>query len=74
MSEAKRIPVSTRCDPEVWDAARAATAGMMRINPGYSLSQLVEDALRHEVIRLSTEHHGGEPWPAAEALRRGRRI
>lgn len=74
MSEARRVPVSTRCDPAVWEAARAAAAGMMRVDPGYSLSQLVEDALRREVARLSDEHHEGEPWPAPEALRRGRRI
>lgn len=69
-----RVPVSTRCDPEVWAAARAAAQGMLAHDPQYSLAQLVEDALRREVDRLTQAHHNGRPWSPAPSLRRGRRL
>ena len=69
-----RIPVSTRCDEEVWQQARAAAVGMQYLDPSYSLTRLVEDALTAEVERLAAEHRAGEPWPEVEQLRRGRRV
>lgn len=71
---AGRIPVSTRCDPAVWDQARAAVQGMLAYDPHYSMAQLVEDALGREVTRLAQEFNDGEPWGEVAALRRGRRI
>lgn len=70
----RRIPVSTRCDVEVWERARAAVVGMQYLDPSYSLTRLVEDALTAEVTRLAHEHREGEPWPQVEQLRRGRRF
>ncbi len=69
-----REPVSTRCDPVVWDEGRAAVQGMLAHDSHYSMAQLVEDAIRREVARLAEEFNGGEPWAPAGALRRGRRI
>lgn len=73
MTGTTRRPVSARCDPQVWDAARAAAQGMTEVDPGYTLSDLLERALTAEVRRLEIEHHGGAEWPAAHSLRRGRR-
>lgn len=71
---AARDPVSTRCDPVVWDEGRAAAKGMLAHNPQFSMAQLVEDAIRREVVRLAAEFNDGQPWAPAAALRRGRRI
>ena len=68
-----RRAISARCDPEVWDAARAAAQGMAEHDPAYTLSDLLERALAVEVRRLEVEHHGGTEWPPAHTLRRGRR-
>lgn len=73
MTGSTRRPVSARCDPEVWEAARAAVQGMATFDPGYTMSDLLEDALTTEVRRLEVEHHGGVQWPPAYTLRRGRR-
>lgn len=71
---ASRRPVSSRCDPEIWDAARAASQGMLAHDPNYSLSQLLEDALLAEVDRLSREHNEGRRWPLVDRVRPGRRV
>lgn len=71
-----RVPVSMRCDEAVWNQARSAARDMLRVDPGYTLAQLVEDAIRHELDRLAREHRGGVPWPATgdvPPLRRGPR-
>lgn len=73
MTSRIRRPVSARCDPQIWDAARATVQGMTAVDPGYTLSDLLERALTTEVQRLQVEHHGGAEWPAARTLRRGRR-
>lgn len=71
---ASRIPISTRCDPEVWDRARATVAGMLRHDPRFSLAELIEHALEAEAARLEEQFNGGERWSAPGALPRGRRL
>lgn len=73
MTGSGRRAVSARCDAEVWDAARATAQGMVQVDPDYTLSDLLEDALAAEVRRLEEAHHDGERWPPAHQLRRGRR-
>lgn len=68
-----RRPVSSRCDPAVWDAARAASQGMLAHDPTYSLSQLLEDALTAEIVRLEQEYNDGAAWPDVATVRPGRR-
>jgi hypothetical protein len=71
----KRVPVSTRCDEDIWAEARATTRGMMAIDPSYSLADLVEQAIAREVRRLQEEYNHGKAWPSAtKPLRRGRRV
>lgn len=74
MSEPPRIPVSTRCREDIWEAARAAAQGMQRHDPTFSLARLVEAAVAAEAARLAEEFNGGEPWPLSNGLRRGRRL
>ena len=74
MTEPPRIPVSTRCREDVWEAARAAAQGMLRHDPTFSLTRLVEAGLAAESARLAAEFNDGEPWPPATGLRRGRRL
>ncbi len=73
MTSSGRRPVSARCDADVWEAARATAKGMAAVDPDYTLSDLIEDALASEVRRLETTHHDGVRWPPADSLRRGRR-
>lgn len=66
---------STQVSPNVADRARATVAGMLAVDPDFSLAQLVEQALASEIARLEREHHGGRPWPGvARRLRPGRRV
>lgn len=74
MSSGERKAYSTRCDSEIWESARSAVQGMLRVDPGFTLSDLVEAAIAAEVERLQIEHNDGQPWPPATALRRGRRV
>lgn len=69
-----RVPVSTRCDQQVWDRARAAVAGMLRHDPRYSLADLVEAALVAEIDRLEAEYNEGAAFGPAGPLPRGRRL
>lgn len=70
-----RAKLTVSIPAEVLDRARAAAVGMQRMNPAYSLSQLVEEAVRAHVDRLERAHHEGRAWePPSAPLRRGRRI
>lgn len=73
MTGLARRPVSGRCDPEVWEAARAASQGMLDHDPSYSLAQLLEDALLAETRRLERAFNGGRRWPLVVEVRPGRR-
>lgn len=69
----RRVSVSTRCNEEVWNRARAVAVGMVSEDPRFTLSDLIEQALVRECDRLEAEHGG--PWPEVSGdLRRGRRI
>ncbi|MBE7372886.1 hypothetical protein [Dermacoccus barathri] len=46
---------------------------MKTVDPSYSLSQLVTDAVRAHVAHLEQQHHQGHPWPTVAHLDVGRR-
>lgn len=66
-------PFSTQIPGSLRTRARAAVAGMKTVDPSYSLSQLVTDAVRAHVTHLEQQHHGGRPWPSVAHLDIGRR-
>lgn len=66
---------STQVSAAVADRARATVAGMLAVDPDFSLAQLTEQALVAEIERLERDHHGGRPWPGVtRGLRPGRRV
>ena len=72
MSTSRRVAVSTRCDRDIWQRARAVAIGQMTHDPRFTLSDLIERALEQECDRLEAAHGG--PFPAVDGdLRRGRR-
>lgn len=68
-----RIPVSGRCDAQVWERARATAQGMLAHDPTYTVARLLEDALAAEASRLEDAYNQGRPWPTPQNLRQGRR-
>lgn len=58
---------------EVLQQARATVVGVQRqVDPSFTLTQLVTDALQAHIDQLQQEHHGGQPWTRADRLRPGR--
>lgn len=66
-------PFSTQIPGSLKARARAAVAGMKLVDPSYSLSRLVTDAVRAHVAQLEHEYHHGQPWPGVTHLEIGRR-
>jgi len=66
-------PFSTQIPGALKLRARAAVKGMKAVDPSYSLSKLVTDAVRAHVAQLEQQHHHGQPWPVAVHLDVGRR-
>ncbi|KNX35933.1 hypothetical protein [Luteipulveratus halotolerans] len=73
--EPRRERLATQITASTNQRIRAATVGMQRrVDPGYTLAQLVDEALRSYVTRLEKEHNDGQAWPQLERLRPGRRV
>ncbi|CAM3037154.1 hypothetical protein GCM10009763_19710 [Dermacoccus profundi] len=66
-------PFSTQIPGSLRARARATVKGMKTVDPSYSLSQLVTDAVRAHVAHLEQRHHHGHPWPTVAHLDVGRR-
>lgn len=68
----QRAKLTVTVSADTVNRARAATAGMQRQDPTYTLTQLVTEALEAHIHHLEVEHHGGRPWPTTGRLRSGR--
>ena len=67
-------PFSTQIPGSLRKRARATVAGMKQtVDPTYSLSKLVTDAIREHLNVLEARHHYGTPWPPVDHLKVGRR-
>jgi hypothetical protein len=66
---------STQVARDIQDRVRAAVRGVAREAGGdYSLAQLTEEALAVYVEQLEADYNAGQPFPATDRLRRGRRV
>lgn len=60
-----KTQMSAYVDTDVLEAARDAVAALAgRDHAPRNLSDLVTDAIRAEVARLTAQHHAGRPFPA----------
>ena len=63
--------LTTQVPADLRERVRAAVTGLRKVDPDYTLSQLVTDALTAHVSELERRHHSGVPWPYAPSdLRR----
>lgn len=58
-----RVVFSTRIDEDVLVRTRGAVLGMSRLEPGWTMARIVEEALDAYLTQLQDQHNEGQPWP-----------